>query len=161
MPWNARAYGFSTPESRKRTGLSLAIFARIHKPIILFLPKLLDMRPALLVYVHSVTGEERYLEQASVPRGFSWGKLNAMSSLSSATHGWHTSSIPGLSFADCYPRGVPPEIAIFLNVASCCGRAMANDYAGENAEFHPVLVLPEKKPAPPPLPGRGCRDVIS
>ena len=36
----------------------------------------------------------------------------------------------------------------FLDVASALGRAMARDFAADNGAFHPILALPDKRPAP-------------
>lgn len=102
------------------------------------------------VYLHSVTGDARYLQRATSAANFL------------ARTAWDAASqampfeleAPAFTyFFDCgiVARGLlavwrAAGVDEFLDAAVAVGRSMQRDFAAENGEFHPILSLPDKRP---------------
>ncbi len=103
-----------------------------------------------LVYLHSLTKDTRYLGSAEAAARF----------LTRAAWDSKGQTMPfelggPAYFFDCgiIVRGLlsawrATGVEEFLEVATTVGRTMAADFASENGDFHPVLDLPAKRPAP-------------
>jgi hypothetical protein len=105
-----------------------------------------------LVYLHSLTGDQRYLDRALETGRFLAGTA------------WDAASCvlpfeldpPACTyFFDCgiVVRGLlsvwrATGVAEFLAVAAMLGDSMSRDFAADAAEFHPILTLPQKQPLP-------------
>jgi hypothetical protein len=106
-----------------------------------------------LVYLHSVTKEERYLDQALAGARFlartAWGTA-------SQTMPFEIDPASLTYFFDCgiVVRGLLSAWRAsgtdeFLDVAAALGRSMALDFVSPDHDgFHPVLSLPDKRPLP-------------
>lgn len=104
---------------------------------------------SFLVYVHSVTGEKRYLEAAERAARFlvsAWDpKLCVMPfEVDPPRHAY---------FFDCgiIVRGLLSAWRAtgheeFRSVAVAVGNSMMRDFASSQGDFHPILMLPEKRP---------------
>lgn len=102
-----------------------------------------------LVYLHKLTGEERYLDRARAAAEFlagrAWdGELEAMPFELPAHFSY---------FFDCgiIARGLlaawrATGMERFLEAAIRVGRAMARDFGSGSGDFHPILKLPGKQP---------------
>jgi hypothetical protein len=102
------------------------------------------------VYLHSLTGDEQYLERASAGARFlaaAWHTgLHAMPfELDPATHTY---------FFDCgiIVRGLlaawrATGTQEFLDIAVQIGTQMAADFPSPSGDLHPILLLPDKSPA--------------
>jgi hypothetical protein len=104
------------------------------------------------VYLHSLTGDQRYLDRAVAAGRFLAGAA------------WDPASCvlpfeldpPAVTyFFDCgiSVRGLlsvwrATGAAEFLAVAAMLGDSMSRDFAAGPAEFHPILALPNKQPLP-------------
>jgi hypothetical protein len=105
-----------------------------------------------LLYLHSLTGDERYLHRAVLAGHFLAGTAW---DAASCVLPFELDPPDRAYFFDCgiVVRGL---IALwratgtreFLAVAALAGDAMSRDFAAPDGEFHPVLVLPEKQPMP-------------
>jgi hypothetical protein len=105
-----------------------------------------------LVYLHSLTGDQRYLDQAVAAGRFLAGTA------------WDAASCvlpfeldpPAFTyFFDCgiAVRGLlsvwrATGGAEFLAVAAMLGDSMSRDFVAGPAEYHPILSLPDKRPLP-------------
>lgn len=110
-----------------------------------------------LVFLHQVTGEREYLDRAVLAARFlartAWN--TTLDTIPFEYGPLPNGSGPMTFFFDSgiIVRGllavwrVTGE-AMLLDAAARCGRAMARDFAAGAGEFHPILVLPEKSPAP-------------
>jgi len=106
-----------------------------------------------LVYLHSVTKDERYLERALAGARFlahiAWDRA-------SQTMPFEIDPASLTYFFDCgiVVRGLlsawhASGTDEFLDVAAALGRSMALDFASpDNDDIHPVLSLPDKRPLP-------------
>src|SRR5205814_1049924 len=106
-----------------------------------------------LTYLHSLTGDDRYLDAAARAARFltkvAWDPTLRI-------FPFECSEKPLAYFFDCgiIIRGLlslwrvngDPEL---IDVATACGRSMASDFAAGSAVYHPILRLPEKDPLPP------------
>ncbi|HUI54703.1 MAG TPA: hypothetical protein VLY04_07005 [Bryobacteraceae bacterium] len=102
------------------------------------------------IYLHSVTGDERYLERATAAAAFlartAWDAPSQAMPFEIAT--------PAFTyFFDCgiVARGLlavwrATGVDEFLEIAAAVGRSMLRDFAAANGEFHPILSLPDKRP---------------
>ena len=110
-----------------------------------------------LVYLHSRTHDKRYLNAAGRAAQFltrsAWdSKLRTFP----FEYSFGETTAPALTyFFDCgiIVRGLISLFRVtggseFLEIATACGRSMAQDFAAGNSEFHPILRLPEKDPLP-------------
>jgi hypothetical protein len=105
---------------------------------------------SLLVYLHSVTHDPRYLEQARVAAGF----LVRAWDTASATMPFEVAPAEFSYFFDCgvIVRGL---LAVwratgqqeFLDTAVATGQSMKRDFESPAGDFHPILALPSKAPA--------------
>jgi len=102
-----------------------------------------------LVYLHSVTGEEQYLERAAATAQFlceTWDSaLRAMpfEPGSSETYFFDCGIIVRGLLAAWRATGTQR----FLDLAAALGKQMAADFASRDGDFHPILHLPGKAPA--------------
>jgi len=102
-----------------------------------------------LVYLHSLSGDERYLEHALAAARFLTGVWDA----SSRSMPFEAAPAEFTYFFDCgiIVRGL---LAVwrasgeeeFLDCARAIGDAMAQDFATASGQFHPILTLPGKQP---------------
>lgn len=104
-----------------------------------------------LVYLHSLTGETRYLDAARRAASF----LTEVAWDSRLEVFPFECSQPLAYFFDSgiIVRGLLSLWRItgdnrLLEVANACGRSMASSFAAPNGEFHPILQLPDKQPVP-------------
>ena len=105
-----------------------------------------------LVYLHSLTGDQRYLDRALAAGRFLAG---AAWDPASCVLPFELDPPAFTYFFDCgiVVRGLlsvwrATGGAEFLAVAAMLGDSMARDFAAGPAEFHPILSLPEKRPLP-------------
>ncbi|MGA3016412.1 MAG: hypothetical protein ABSF62_04775 [Bryobacteraceae bacterium] len=105
-----------------------------------------------LVYLHSLTGDQRYLDRALAAGRFLAG---ATWDPASCVLPFEPDAPAFTYFFDCgiAVRGLlsvwrATGAAEFLAVAAMVGDAMSRDFAAGAAEFHPILSLPEKRPLP-------------
>jgi hypothetical protein len=105
-----------------------------------------------LVYLHSLTGDQRYLDRALAAGRFLAG---AAWDPASCVLPFELEPPAFTYFFDCgiAVRGLlsvwrATGAAEFLAVAAMLGDSMSRDFAVSPAEFHPVLSLPEKRPLP-------------
>jgi hypothetical protein len=105
-----------------------------------------------LVYLHKLTGEERYLHRAIVTGQFLAGTAW---DAASCVMPFELSGPARTYFFDCgiTVRGLlalwrATGASEFLAVAALAGDAMSRDFAAEDGEFHPVLSLPDKRALP-------------
>lgn len=108
-----------------------------------------------LVYLHALTGEDVYLERAAETARYlartAWD--HALDTIP-YEHGPNCAGRMAFFF-DCgiIARGLVAAWRAtgegeFLDAARRCCRAMLRDFRAGEREFHPILVLPEKRPAP-------------
>jgi hypothetical protein len=104
-----------------------------------------------LVYLHSLTGEEQYLDCASAAARFlcdtAWdaaGKAMPFEYGSGETYFFDCGIIVRGLLAAWRATGTQR----FLDVAAALGKQMALDFASPDGDFHPILHLPGKTPAP-------------
>ena len=105
-----------------------------------------------LVYLHSLTGDQRYLDRALAAGRFLAG---AAWDPASCVLPFELDPPAFTYFFDCgiAVRGLlsvwrATGAAEFLAVAAMLGDSMSRDFAASAAEFHPILSLPEKQPLP-------------
>jgi hypothetical protein len=105
-----------------------------------------------LIYLHALTGEERYLERAVAAArflaGIAWNPASQVMpfELDPADYTY---------FFDCgiIVRGLlaawrATGTQQFLDVAAALGRRLACDFVSTDGDFHPILSLPGKQPTP-------------
>ncbi|SPE33154.1 conserved hypothetical protein [Candidatus Sulfopaludibacter sp. SbA3] len=104
-----------------------------------------------LVYLHSLTGEERYLERATAGACF---LSRAFRDTGMLAMPFETDPARFTYFFDCgiIVRGLlaawrASGTEQFLDMAVGLGERMAVDFASPSGDFHPVLSLPDKLPA--------------
>src|SRR6266566_667626 len=106
-----------------------------------------------LVYLYSVTHDERYLDAATSSAQFL--KRSARdSTLRLFPFEYATDQAAGPALAYFFDSGIIVRglLALFrvtgdrelLEIAKVCGRSMAQDFAASGSKFHPILRLPEK-----------------
>jgi hypothetical protein len=107
-----------------------------------------------LVYLYSLTHDERYLGAAASSAQFL--KRSAWDSALGLFPFEYEAAGPALAYffdSGIIVRGL---LALFrvtgdrelLEIAKVCGRSMAQDFAASDSKFHPILRLPEKAPMP-------------
>jgi hypothetical protein len=111
-----------------------------------------------LVFLHTRTGDERYLEGASQAGRFltrlAWDSKLELFPFEYYEKG--EASQPARSyFFDCgiIVRGLlrlwrVTKDAELLHIAEACGHAMQKDFAAGGSEYHPILMLPGRDPQP-------------
>jgi hypothetical protein len=105
-----------------------------------------------LVYLHALTGEQRYLDRAVTAARFLAGTAwNAAAQVMP----FELDPPVYTYFFDCgiIVRGLlaawrATGTQQFLDVAAALGRRLACDFASTDGDFHPILSLPGKRPAP-------------
>ncbi len=105
-----------------------------------------------LVYLHALTGEERYLERAvAAARFLAESAWNAAAQVMP----FELEPPEYTYFFDCgiIVRGLlaawrATGTQQFLDVAAALGRRLACDFASPEGDFHPILSLPGKQPTP-------------
>jgi hypothetical protein len=105
-----------------------------------------------LVYLHSLTGDQRYLDRALAAGRFLAG---AAWDAASCVLPFELDPPASTYFFDCgiAVRGLlsvwrATGAAEFLAVAAMLGDSMSRDFAAGPADFHPILSLPEKRALP-------------
>ena len=148
---NARDTGFSNLVSKTHRAVWPAIAIALSDRPEPVSTEITGYAASAFVYLHALTGDERYLSRAIRAARFLTHQ---------AWHGeWHAMPFevdpPRLSyFFDCgiivrgwlavWRESGDPE---FLEAAVTLGRAMGRDFADGGGEWHPVLHLPEKRAA--------------
>ena len=101
------------------------------------------------VYLHSVTGEARYMDRALAGARFLVGAWDG----ASGTMPYEIAPAEYSYFFDCgiIVRGMlsvwrATARQEFLDTAVATGQSMARDFAGPAGDFHPILALPSKTP---------------
>jgi hypothetical protein len=102
------------------------------------------------VYLHSVTGDQRYLDRAVSAARF---LTRAAWDSASRTIPFEMDPPAFTYFFDCgiVVRGLLSAWRAsgeqeFLDVAAALGQSMARDFASTNGVYHPILSLPDKRP---------------
>jgi hypothetical protein len=102
-----------------------------------------------LIYLHSLTGDERYLERALAAARF----LTSAWDTASRSMPFEVAPAEFTYFFDCgiVVRGLLAVWRVsgeetFLQCARAIGDTMAQDFATAGGPFHPVLTLPDKDP---------------
>lgn len=103
-----------------------------------------------MVYLHSLTGDSRYLDRARSAAHFltgAWHESQAMP--------FEVAPAEFTYFFDCgiIARGLlsvwrATNEACFLKCARAVGDAMLRDFPAKGGLFHPILTLPDKRPTP-------------
>jgi len=105
-----------------------------------------------LVFLHQATGDERHLDRALAAARFL-----TRTAWDAATRSMPFETDPA-TLAYFFDGGIvvrgllaawrASSSAEFLDVAAALGRALCKDFATPEGDFHPVLELPSKRPAP-------------
>ncbi len=110
------------------------------------------------VYLHSLTGEQRYLDRALQAAHFltrvAWDKNLQAFPFEYSIMGEQTEPLTYFFDSGIIVRGLlalwrVTRDAESFEIAQACGRAMVRDFAPDHSVIHPILRLPEKQPAAP------------
>jgi hypothetical protein len=110
-----------------------------------------------LVYLHSLTRDERYLEGAIAAARFlkrsAWDSALRMFPFEYAPGESNGAALGYFFDSGIIVCGLLALLRTtgddeLLELAIACGRSMRKDFAAGNSEFHPILRLPEKAPLP-------------
>lgn len=104
------------------------------------------------VYLHSLTGDQRYLDRAIAAgrflAGAAWDPASCVLPFELDPPAFAYFFDCGISVRGLLSVWRATGTAEFLAVAAMLGDSMARDFAAGPDQFHPILSLPEKKPLP-------------
>lgn len=105
-----------------------------------------------LVFLHQATGDERYLDRALAAARFltrtAWNPAIRAIPFETGPAALAYFFDGGMVVRGLLAAWRASSCAEFLDVAAALGRALLEDFPAPEGDFHPVLELPSKRPAP-------------
>jgi hypothetical protein len=103
-----------------------------------------------LVYLHSLTHDERYLDRAAAAARYlaqtAWDRHSGVMPFELEPRGFTYFFDCGIIVRGLLAAWRATGTEEFLDVAASLGRSMLRDFASSNGDFHPILTLPDRQP---------------